>query len=502
MAAGGVRAVRDGSDVGSKTALEPRRLGVLSALAWATLVLTTAVAAAEDSATPSAGPAAPAVESTAPATPPVSADGDAQGESEDERIDALETKVDVLARELSKAITAATVPEDEKLTSFEGLGPAASKVYYRDRGLSVGSYGEILLRSWVTDENDGSGGQVSNDDIFDALRAVLYVGYKFNDQWVVNSELEFEHAGTSGGGSVSAEFVTVDYMPRDWLSFRVGLVLIPMGFINEIHEPVFFYGANRPDVEQRIIPTTWRENGAGIFGTYGRFTYRMYAVNGFDATGFSAEGLRGGRQKGSRAFANDWAFVGRVDVDVIDGLVMGGSVYTGKAGQQQSVCVTSCSGGGTPVLAPVPGTLTTLYEVHAAYRRWGLTVKALLTQAFLEDTAQLNLVLGNGPNSGKAIASQMLGWYAVAAYDVLPLIFSDTRMSLEPYFRYERVDTQNEMPAGFVRNSKWVQDIYTVGLHFKPLSQVVFKVDYQNIRPESDPDDVADEVRFAVGYVF
>lgn len=423
--------------------------------------------------------------------------------SGDERLDEIEAKVDVIADELSKAITAATVPEDSALTSFSGLGPAASKVYYRDKGLSIGGYGELLLNEYVTDELNSKGVLVSKDDVFDALRAVLYVGYKFNDQWVVNGEFEFEHAGTGGGGSASVEFLTIDYMPRDYLNFRVGLVLIPMGLINEIHEPTFFFGANRPEVERQIIPTTWRENGAGIFGTLGeRVRYRMYAVNGMNASGFSVTGLRGGRQKGSKALANNWAFVGRFDVDVIDGLIMGGSVYTGKSGQGQLSCGPTC-GTAAPVNgAVVPGTLTTLYEVHAEYKRWGLTVQALLTQAFIGDAGLLNVALGNAPTSGKAVAKSMLGYYVVAAYDVLPLIFSETKMSLEPYFRYEWLDTQNEMPTGYMRNLKYRQDIYTVGLQFKPISQVVFKLDYQNIRPESNADAVADKVRFAVGYVF
>jgi hypothetical protein len=460
--------------------------------------------------------ASPAIgEETETGNAPVGVDGtsgtaseadDAQSRAaaaDKERLDRLESTIDIIAEELSRAVTAATVPEDSVLTSFSGLGPAASKVYYHDKGLSIGGYGEVVLKATVTDENDGKGGRVSTNDVFDALRAVLYVGYKFSDQWVVNSELEFEHGGTGAGGSVSAEFITVDWLPREQFNMRVGLVLIPMGFTNEIHEPTFFFGAFRPSVEQQIIPTTWRENGGGIFGEIGgRLRYRMYAVNGMKATGFTVAGLRGGRQNGGNALVNNWAFVGRFDFDVLDGLIFGGSVYSGKSGQGQLWCGPTC-GTAAPVYGSVvPGTPTTLYEFHAEYKRWGMTLRSLITQAFIGDAAELNVALGNTPNGKKAVASQMLGWYALAAYDVMPLVLEDTRMSLEPFFRYDRTDTQNEMPAGYVRNSKFVQDIYTVGLQFKPIPQIVFKLDYQNIRPESDPYDVADLVNFAVGYVF
>ena len=89
----------------------------------------------------------------------------------------------------------------------------------------------------------------------------------------------------------------------------------------------------RPEVERRILPSTWRENGAGLFGTIAeRVDYRVYAVNGFDGSGFDSSGLRGGRQKGSEALANDFAFVGRVDVHAAPGLMVGGAVWVGQSG--------------------------------------------------------------------------------------------------------------------------------------------------------------------------
>ena len=78
--------------------------------------------------------------------------------------------------------------------------------------------------------------------------------------------------------------------------------LVPMGFVNEMHEPTVYFGAERPEVERLILPSTWRENGVGAFGTIAdRFHYRVYLINGMDGQGFSSNGLRGGRQNGSRA---------------------------------------------------------------------------------------------------------------------------------------------------------------------------------------------------------
>ena len=407
----------------------------------------------------------------------------------EERIGALESQVGVLASEIAKAFADSAVPE-ERLESKWGFGPAASKVYRKDQGLSIGGYGEWRVRTYV---GEGSEDQITEAD---ALRAVLYVGYKFNDKFLFNSELEFEHA-TSSGGSVSVEFASIDWQAMDSHGARAGILLVPMGFVNEIHEPTFFFGAERPEVERQIIPSTWREVGGGVFGEFfdGRMSYRAYTVNGFDATGFGVNGLRGGRQKGSRALADHWAFVGRTDVDVVGGLSVGGSFYVGPSGQNQTFDFDPEDGNPAQ---DVPFTLTTIYELHAEYKAHGLSIRGLFTQAFIGDAAELNNVLGNGV--GEQIAEQLLGGYAEIGYDILPLIFEGTKVSVEPFFRYERVDTQNVMAAGAVANPLFTQDIYTAGIQVKPIPNVVAKVDYRNFRPQAGV--ISDQVQFHVGYVF
>jgi hypothetical protein len=425
------------------------------------------------------------------ATSGVKAQTDSEPEK-DRRLDELEEEVEILADEVGRLESIFVVPEELELESYNGLGPAASKVYKRDQGLSIGGYGEVRLRTYHNTDDD------DQDDVFDALRAVLYVGYKFNENWVVNSEFEFEHAGDGGGGSVSVEFLTVDYLFREEVNARVGLLLIPMGFINEIHEPTFFFGAERPEVERQILPTTWRENGVGIFGRLAdRIEYRAYVINGFEGSGFSSSGLRGGRQKGSRALANDFAFVARADVDVAPGLVVGGSVYTGQSGQEDDFTIDP--GGPSEVTQDLPDALTTIYELHAQYKAYGLSLRALWTEAFIDEAGALSRVLGKAANA--SIAQHMRGWYAEAAYDILPLFVKETRMSLEPYFRYENYDTQRDVSnLGYMRDKSKEIDLYTAGLQFKPIPQVVLKLDYRHFDPADG--DRADEVQALVGYVF
>jgi hypothetical protein len=407
----------------------------------------------------------------------------------EDRIAELERTVQVLAEELERTRTELAVPDEpESLTSVYGMGPGASKVYQSSRGLSIGGYGEGLYTNFVSDDD------ADDLDRADWLRAVLYVGYKFTDRIVFNSEIEFEHATTSKGGSVSVELATLDFFWRDEMNFRAGLLLMPMGFLNEIHEPPFYYGTHRPDVERAIIPSTWRENGTGIFGSLGeQVEYKLYVTNGFDAEGFSASGLRDGRQSGSQALAEQLAFTGRLDWTPLPELLLGASFYTGNSGQNQRVAGVK-----------LPDTRTTLFDVHAQYRWRGLFLRALYTMAFVGDADELSRALGLDPtdpdDADQGVAKRMLGGYAEIAYDVMQWLSEGSERTLEPFYRFEWYDTQSEVPSAWVENRGKEIRVQTVGLQFRPIPNVVLKADYRNRWARRG--QLADEVNLGVGYVF
>lgn len=408
-------------------------------------------------------------------------DRKADDRTADERIAALEEQVKILAAELSAERVAVAVPEDSEFDPVWGVGPSASKVYRQDGGLSIGGYGEVRFQH-----------DPKKDDIFDALRAVLYVGYKFSDKWLLNSEFEFEHGGQS---NVYVEFLNLDYLHSEALNFRVGLILLPMGFVNQLHEPTFYYGASRPEVELTIIPTTWRENGAGFFGRLNsRITYQVYAVTSLQGKKFNASGFRGGRQKGFKSLANDWSFVFRTDFEAARGLDLGASVYYGNQGQGQEL-----------ENIKVGSLTTTIYEIHAEYKLHGITARALFSQAFVDNPNALNAGIEKITPmvSTGYLAETLLGGYVEVAYDVLPLLLPETRMSLEPFFRYERLDTQASMQGDtYARSLEFDQHIYTTGLQYKPIPQVVFKLDYRRAVQESGGALLSEQVQFGAGYVF
>ncbi len=401
--------------------------------------------------------------------------------TESPKVADLDRKTSVLAQEVEKIRTQMFIPEDIEYKSAYGLGPAASKIYQAGKGLSIGGYGEANYQNIVSDKTNNS------SDNADFERMVLYVGYKFTDNILFNSEIEFEHAtaGEGKNGEVALEFASLDFLLDPMANVRAGMVLMPMGFVNRIHEPTFFFGNNRPEVERAIIPSTWREIGAGLFGELlPGLTYTTYVVNSMNAKNFKSSGIRSGRQAGSKAKAENLAFVGRVDYAPAQtpGLTFGGSAYLGNSGQNQTFA-------GQQVDA-----FTQLYEGHVQWKYQGLEFRALGSWGGVDDAAVLSA------DKGQTIGSQNYGWYTEVGYDILPHIFPETSQYLAPFFRYERLDTIAKAPTGFADDLSQDKEIFQVGLNYKPIPNVVIKADYRNW--DSKGGDVPDDFNLGIGFIF
>jgi hypothetical protein len=395
----------------------------------------------------------------APASPPPAA-GAPSNEELARRIDALSRELE--ARKLGEVADPAPPAGSE---GKWGLGPAASKVYGKTSGLSIGGYGESLYQNFDATREDGRPSGKTNE--WDYLRAVLYVGWKFDRTFVLNSEIEYEHSSTGKGGEVSVEFATLDALLRDEVNLRAGLVLVPMGLVNEMHEPPTYLGARRTDTETRIIPTTWRANGVGAFGAAGPLAYKLYVTESLDATSYSAaNGLRSGRQNGARATADNLAVTGRVDLVSVPGLLLGASFFTGDSGKDLSTSGQSF------------GARTTAWDLHADLKLGGLALRGMYARVSVDDVALLNAALGLTGN--RSVGEEMEGYYLSAGYEVLSKLAPGTSMALTPFVRYERTDTQKEVPAGWTRNGENDRKAWTVGLDFKPIPAIAVKLDWQD----------------------
>jgi hypothetical protein len=379
----------------------------------------------------------------------------------EKRLDEMKQQIEILTKEIEALKMGEQKPAAQADVSQYGLGAAASKVYRAEPGVSFGGYGEF---GYFNPEH----GTPSADFV----RGVLYTGYKFNDRVLFNSELEVEHGTTEIGGSASLEFAYLDYLIKPQANVRAGLVLLPMGIINERHEPTAYLGARRPEVEDRILPTTWSELGAGVFGDAGSITYRGYLVTGLDSTRFSAEdSIHEGKQSGSEALAHDLAVTGRVDWHPFEGALLGASVYSGGSGQGRGY----------------KGNVT-LGDVHADAKFRGVSLRGVFARGHIGDAAAIS------QQNGQTIGSSTGGWYVEGGYD-LP-----TRLAVTPYVRYERLDTQRRVPLGFERDPENDRRITTFGFALKPISQTVIKADYQIIHTRAGSND--NQLNLALGYIF
>ena len=393
---------------------------------------------------------------------------ESQAQDDSTRISDLERQIEAITRDL-EALTLGTEVVNPAQRGAFGMAPAAGKVYTINQGVSIGGYGEVLYQTYAgAKENGGPSGKAAK---LDAYRGIIYVGYKFNDRILFNSEIEIEHGSTGLAGSASLEFAYLDYKLTDNFGLRAGLLLVPVGITNEVHEPPVWLGTTRPLTENKIIPTTWRESGFGIFGETEAFSYRAYLVNSLDgvgggssgASGFSSSGLRGGREKGSKAVAENFSAVGRIDYTGTPGLMIGTSFYTGDQGHNRELNGRKVSIG------------TNIWEAHFKYQARGFDFQALTALASVTNADDLNEL--KGLSGSGSVGEKLSGWYAQVGYDLL--WSSASEQQLLPYFRYETVNTQAEVPSGYSSSGSKDFNVTAIGMAWKPIGNTVLKMDYQ-----------------------
>ncbi len=370
------------------------------------------------------------------------------------RLQELERRMEILDQELEALqIGGSTQGEADPALIHSGLGPAASKIYQNDSGVSIGGYGEMLFTERLGDSGDS----------VDFYRAIVYFGYRFDEKWVFNSEIEWEHVDET-----AVEFAYIDYLHSDELNFRVGHMLMPMGITNQMHEPTTFLTPNRPLVERYILPSTWHENGVAIYGETGDLSYDFAIVNGMNSDfDLASSGMRGGRQKGSKASAEDLAYVGRVNWAAMEGLTVGGGLYIGDSAQSDSAASDFS---------------TTILEFHAEYQQGPWQAQALFASASVDDADLL-------PTA--SASDDLSGWYLQVGYD----LFADNSQndSLVPYLHYSSYDLQEDSAADTEVTR------LMAGVSWQPIPQLVFKGGLSRQEQGSSEDDI---LELAIGYIF
>jgi hypothetical protein len=348
---------------------------------------------------------------------------------------------------------------------------------------TIGGYGEIHYTNLSGRHTPGE---------INLRRFVLYLAHTFDDRLSFRSELEVEDAkieGGSAGGEVALEQAFLDYRVSDRVTLRTGLVLPPVGIVNETHEPPTFNGVERPAFDHDVLPTTWRELGLGVLGTLPigeGWSYRLYVVNGLKASGFSdAEGIREGRQEGQQAsFANP-SLTGRLEW-VRPGLRLGGSFWYGGTSAGDTLL-----GTGT-FAAPVA-----VVSADGRYDRGPLSLRGVFATISVSDADTINALYGS------AAGSRITGGYVEAAYNILPLLAARSKQRLNAFVRHERYDTQASVPAGMTRDAQFARRVTTLGLTYKPTWNTAFKGDYE-VRRTAAGGGVGEgeTLRLGIGYQF
>jgi hypothetical protein len=325
----------------------------------------------------------------------------------------------------------------------------------------------------------------------DVRRVVLGLSHRFDDKTKLVTEFEWEHAVTSAGdrGEATVEQAYIERELSNGMRAKAGLFLIPAGLLNTNHEPTAFYGVDRNFVETAIIPTTWREAGVGLSSTLDNgLTWDIGITTGFDLSKWDAASGDGRdsplgsiHQEGQLAKSRDLSAHGALNWRGIPGLLLGGSVFSGKAGHATA----DFAGNDARV---------SLWDLHARYTPGPWDLSALYARGTISNAGTLNLISVGNPNP---IPSSFSGWYTQAAYRA----WQAGDYTLSPFVRYERFNTAQAfagLPAGAEAATGPTEKVVTVGANLRVGEGVVLKADYQKF----SEDTSRDRLNLGLGYAF
>lgn len=347
-----------------------------------------------------------------------------------------------------------------------------------ENNLTLGAYGELTYN-----QPEGKNGEL------DVQRLVLLLAYRFNDEVQFISEIEIEHVE-----EIFIEQAFVNYSIGNNVSLRGGLMLVPMGIINEYHEPTTFNGTERPAVDNKIVPTTWRELGVGVNARFtdASLSFQAYIFNGFKSTELDGEeikgllegnsGLRGGRQKGIKSTVDSPTFSTKIDFYGILGLRLGLSGYFGKTQAEDSI---------ENIEGAIIGITMLGFDARYKYKRFEARGEFIYTS--LRDTDSYNDL------TGKDLGSALMGYYIEGGYNVFPL---SAEQRLIAFIRYEQYDTHAKTEYNIVKDDSFNRTDITMGLSYHIVDGVVLKGDYQFKDNERSGSDVNNQLNFGIGVWF
>jgi hypothetical protein len=380
--------------------------------------------------------------------------------------------------------------------SLAALLPAAAQ------RLTVGGYGEVALsRNFYSDNvyrySSAASHQGEQHGRFDVPHAVIYLGYDFGKGWSMQTEIEFEHTGTGAasekefeeagewetevekGGEVELEQFWIQKSFRPEFNVRVGHMVVPVGGLNNAHEPLNFFTVYRPEGENAIMPSTWHQTGVSFWGRYKDFRYEAQLLAGLNADQFTNTGWIHKGHKSPLEFdvANKYAVSLRIDNYSIPGLRIGVSGYYGHA------IGNSYPRNANGVDAEYKGVVA-IGAIDFTYKAHNWIVRGQADYGYLGDADQLKYVYNrlNSKSPYKHSAFVSKNAYAMsieAGYDIFSQIASlrEDNQKLYVFGRYEAYNPYASKTKETAYDYTAVKRM-AAGLNYHPVPQIVIKAEY------------------------
>jgi hypothetical protein len=378
-----------------------------------------------------------------------------------------------------------------------------------------GGYGEILFQHMNYGANrykDPSGAISDNRSYITIPRTIFALDYKFRDDIVLGTEIEFEYGGTGAAmeleyseageyemeiekaGEVALEQFHLTKRFCDGFNIRVGHMIVPVGLTNAHHEPIFFFGTTRPEGEVALLPSTWHETGIAVLGYLSSFRYELMLVNGLDPNGFSTANWVGSGKQGifEQVIATDPAVAGRVEYSGVKGLRVGVSGYYGNSAKNSSK---------PQNMTGLKGTVSILssdaqYNAHHIIARANFIYGNLADSKAISDVNRLMFKKTGYPIT--EVAKNAMTYAVEAGYDIFS--FWGLKEKLYPFVRYEYYNTAEKLEAGVKQQPRYKRDLKTAGINYQILPNLVVKADYSIRR--IDAGNYNDEHTLGVGVAY